>query len=115
MVISKSIPWILDKDYDARCHSLSYNHIFLDYQVVHHVILRLPCEAKICSSLDITDVVDVHWMILTSRNLEYASITTSKYTPWGNGPQKSLCSVCHGFRRSEDISSGSGQFSGPYA
>ena len=38
-----------------------------------------------------------------------------RYSPVGNGPQKSTWTVCHGSGGRQDIYNGSGQFSGPLA
>ena len=51
---------------------------------------------KIQSSLAIVPLPAVECIISTSGKREYASMTTSKYSPVGKGPQKSTFTVCHG-------------------
>ena len=52
-----------------------------------HKTVGMPCVTKIRSSFGIVVDADVDRTILTSRNLEYASMTTNRYSPVGNGPQ----------------------------
>ena len=49
-------------------------------------MLGMPCVAKILSNFGITVDALVDRTISTSGYLEYRSITTSKYSPVGNGP-----------------------------
>ena len=54
--------------------------------------LRVPGTPNMennLSSTGMTDLEDIDVRISTNGNLEYSSITTSKYLPSGKGPQKS--------------------------
>ena len=55
-----------------------------------HNTVGMPCVAKIHSSFGIVVDADVDCTTSTSRNLEYASMTTNRYSLVGNGPQKSM-------------------------
>ena len=59
--------------------------------------------------------VAVERVISTTGKREYASITTSKYSPFGSGPKKSMLRRCHGPSGNFVIFSGSGGFSLPIA
>ena len=65
-------------------------------QLSLHKTVGVPCVAKVCSNFGIVVDADVDRTISTSRSLEYASIATKRYSPVGNGTQKSMCKVGHG-------------------
>ncbi len=46
-------------------------------------------------------------MISTTAYREYSSVITNRYSPLGNGPQKSALRFCHGFEGSFEMFSGS--------
>ncbi len=78
-------------------------------------ISGIPCRANIPSNFGIVDLADVDVTISTSGYLLYASMTTSKYSPVGNGPKKSMFTVCHGAGGNFVIFNGSGRAAGPVA
>ena len=49
---------------------------------------------KILSSFGMMKLAKVEQTISTSVNLEYAPVTTTKYSPVGKGPQKSMWTAC---------------------
>ena len=78
-------------------------------------ISGIPCLANIPSSFGMVDLADVEVTISTSGNRLYASMTTSKYSPVGKGPKKSMLTVCHGAGGNFVIFNGSGRAAGPVA
>ena len=67
------------------------------------------------SSFKIVPLTVVDGTMSTSGKREYASITTRTYSPVGKGPQKSICTVCHGEGGNGVICSGAGDVVGPFA
>ena len=74
-----------------------------------------PCVEKILSNFGMIQAADVVPTMSISANREYASITTSKYSPEGRGPQKSMWTVCQGSGGKGDIWRRSGRLLGSFS
>ena len=78
----------------------------------HCTTAAIPCVAKFWSNLGIIAAAEVDWTTWASGNLELASVTTSRYSPVGNGPQKLMLTVCQSAGGSGNICRGLGRVSG---
>lgn len=80
------ILWCLNPNFSANC---LYSKLWNGGPLSVFSSSGIPNNEKILSNRGITDLADVDRSTSTTGYLEWSSITTNRYSPVGNGPQKS--------------------------